>query len=281
MDVGLLTARFSADKSLGDIARWAAGAGFKALEVTTGPQGHVRAPDVAADNGAAVKKVLRETGLRISSIACYTSPRQLDQVEANVKALRNAIATARILGVDVVCTLAGFPLPDASGKMRSKLDTIREFLPGYIGPLADEAAAAGIKIAFENWFATNLQSMDHFTAVMEVLPQKNVGFNFDPSHLLWQGVDYVAAVQEIKDRIFHTHAKDTAIFDDKLRRVGCLEGGWWTYVIPGLGRVRWGEYIRQLKLCGYNGVLSIEHEDRAYGPEEGFAIGLRCLQQFV
>jgi len=179
-----------------------------------------------------------------------------------------------------VCTLAGFPMPGGD-KLRTKLETIREWAPSFYGPLADQAAASGIKIAFENWYATNLQHLDHFRALTEAVPQTNVGFNFDPSHLLWQGIDYIAAVEEFKERIFHTHAKDTAIFEDRLRRIGCLERGWWDYVIPGCGRVAWGEYLRQLRLCGYDGVLSIEHEDRAFGPEEGFERGLRYLLQYI
>jgi sugar phosphate isomerase/epimerase len=56
-----------------------------------------------------------------------------------------------------------------------------------------------------------------------------------------------------------------------------LEKGWWRYVIPGLGVVDWGQYVGRLKLCGFDGVLSVEHEDRAYQAEEGFALALKYL----
>jgi sugar phosphate isomerase/epimerase len=190
--------------------------------------------------------------------------------------MMDVIAAADVLGLGVVCTLAGFP---AEGK--NKMQTIRECLPDVFAPLAEEAGKRGIKIAFENWFATNLQNLDSFKAITEALPQENVGFNFDPSHLLWQQLDHIAAVDEFKDRIFHVHAKDTAIRKDILGRVGVLEGGWWRYVIPGFGEIDWGRFILALREIGYDGVLSVEHEDRAFGAEDGFEKALTHLSQFV
>jgi len=101
------------------------------------------------------------------------------------------------------------------------------------------------------------------------VPDDNFGLNFDPSHLVWQGIDYLQAVEVFAKRIFHTHAKDTEIVQHKLRWLGCLEGGWWRY------------YIARLRRNGYDGILSIEHEDSALGREEGFIKGLQHLRQFA
>ena len=109
----------------------------------------------------------------------------------------------------------------------------------------------------------------------------NLGLNFDPSHLYWLGIDYLAAVHEFASRIFHTHAKDTIIYREVLRNVGVQGRGWWRYVIPGLGNIDWGEYIGTLRKVGYDGVLSIEHEDGSVGREEGFRLGVQHLSQFV
>jgi sugar phosphate isomerase/epimerase len=109
----------------------------------------------------------------------------------------------------------------------------------------------------------------------------NFGLNFDPSHLLWQDIDYLHAVEVFGPRIFHTHAKDTEIMQRRRAWVGNQASGWWRYVIPGLGAVDWGAYIACLRRVGYNGVLSIEHEDSAVGREEGFMIAARYLRQFV
>jgi sugar phosphate isomerase/epimerase len=273
MYVGLLTARFPGEMTFEQIARWSADAGFDALEVHTR---HLAPQTVLADGGAAVRKVLEETGLRISSLAHYANFNRNNTPEAYADDMGKVLAAAEVLGVEVVCTLAGFADGD-----KSKTDTIREVLPGIFGPLADDAARRGLKIAFENWFATNLQGVDTFRALVEALPQANVGFNFDPSHLYWQRCDYLAAVAEFSGRIFHTHAKDTAVYPDKLAAVGVLAGGWWRYCIPGFGEIDWGRYILALRENGYDGVLSIEHEDRAFDAESGFRAGLKYLSQFV
>ena len=118
-------------------------------------------------------------------------------------------------------------------------------------------------------------------AVFEVLPQENFGLNYDPSHLLWQGIDYLAAVEKFADRIFHTHAKDCAVNDAALRRVGVQGSGWWRYTIPGTGRIAWGEYLGKLREVGFDGAVSIEHEDRTLGAEEGFRMGAAYLRSLL
>jgi sugar phosphate isomerase/epimerase len=272
MHVGLLTARFGAERRIEEIVQWAAGAGFKAMEVTCGPTGHLRPEKVLADDGTGTRRLFEKAGIRISSLACYRRYEfGTPQTEAYLKDLRQVMDAAKCLGVETVCALLGFP---AAGK--DKLTSINEFLPPAFGPVAEEAGCAGLRIAFENWYATCLQNLEHFAAVARLTPA-NVGFNFDPSHLCWQEIDYLAAVTEFAPRIFHTHAKDVAVDEAALRRLGVLEKGWWRYVIPGLGVVDWGQYVGRLKLCGFDGVLSVEHEDRAYQAEEGFALALKYL----
>ena len=277
MDIGLLTAPFGKDAKFEDICQWSSKAGAQALEVMAGPGGHLAADDILKDDGKKVKKVLADTGLRISSLAYYRLFNVGMEAEQYVREAKELVAAVQTLGPDsCLCLLAGFPAPG-----KNKMQTVREVMPGVFEPIAKEAAKRGVKLAFENWFATNLQHLDLWRALFEVLPNPNVGLNFDPSHLAWQEIDYIAAVAEFRDRIFHTHAKDVAIFRDKLSRVGVLEGGWWHYVIPGYGCIAWGEYIRQLRKCGYNGVLSIEHEDGAFNAQEGFEKGIRYLSSLV
>ena len=86
--------------------------------------------------------------------------------------------------------------------------------------------------------------------------------------------------KQAQHRIFHTHAKDTLVDRAARARVGIYASGWWRYVIPGFGNIPWGEYISHLRMNGYDGVLSIEHEDGAVGREAGFVQGLRHLKQW-
>ena len=190
--------------------------------------------------------------------------------------LKKAVDAAELLGVDVVCTLGGMPVPG-----KDKFKTIQEDCTQVFPPVLDYAGERGIKIALENWYATNMQGLEHWKCMFDAIPHENFGLNFDPSHLIWQGIDYIAAVHHFGKRIFHTHAKDTEVREDKLRWLGNQAHGWWRYVIPGFGAVRWGEYIGALRAIGYDGVLSIEHEDSAFGREEGFLAGKRYLSQFV
>jgi sugar phosphate isomerase/epimerase len=278
MEIGVLTAPLG-DWTLEQIAEWAGRGGFTALEVACGPGSRALDPvRVAREGPGDIPALLQRHGLRISSLAYYANPLDQDPERRRKvhEHLRTTVDAARVLGVDVVCTIAGMPLP---GKDKRK--TIEEDLPGALGPIIDEAGSKGIKIALENWYATNIENLDHWARLFEVLPQANFGLNYDPSHLYWQGIDYLAAVNEFRNRIFHTHAKDVEIRDDRLRRVGSRSGGWWRYVIPGLGRIPWGEYIAALRRAGYNGVLSIEHEDDAVGREEGFLIARQHLEQFM
>ena len=104
--------------------------------------------------------------------------------------------------------------------------------------------------------------------MFEEIPSKYFGLNFDPSHLIWQGIDYVKAVKDFKDKIFHTHAKDTKIDKDVLSQVGIFGTDWWIDKLPGLGDINWGRYISTLYEVGYDYVISIEHEDRAWEVNE-------------
>ena len=89
-----------------------------------------------------------------------------------------------------------------------------------------------------------------------------------------------AARELFGKRIFHTHAKDTLVDVEVRARVGIYGRGWWRYVIPGSGSIHWGEYINHLRMNGYSGVLSIEHEDSALSREKGFILAARHLAQF-
>lgn len=278
MQVGLLTSPLS-KLDFEEMAAWASDQGFDALEVACGP-GHPQV-DLRRITPAKIKKLARireESFIEYSSFAYYANVAEADRGKqaAVLAGLEKAVDLASKLKVKVVCTLAGFPLPG-----KSKSETIREAAAPALRQVAKYARRKGVCIALENYFATNLQHLDLWRELFELVPDENLGLNFDPSHLIWQGIDYLAAVDEFGKRIFHTHAKDTEIRDDRLRRLGVLASGWWRYVIPGYGRVAWGEYVAALRRVGYDGVLSIEHEDSSFPPKEGFIAGLEFLCRFV
>lgn len=276
MQVGILTSPFR-NEPLEDVIAFAGANDFDALEVSSGPGAkHIDISGLTDARVSEIKKLLEANKVAISSLAWYTNMTNPEGREETAKNFRLLIDCAVRLDVAVVCTLAGMPV---AGK--DKLKTIAEDGAAVFPPLVEYAASKGIKVALENWYATNIQGLAHFDKMFEVVPHENFGLNFDPSHLLHQDIDYIAAVDRFAKRIFHTHAKDTEVRDDKLAYLGNQMGGWWRYVIPGFGRVKWGEYIAALRRNGYNGVLSIEHEDGALGREEGFIKGKNYLRMFA
>lgn len=278
MYIGFYTALLR-DMSFENVVEFARQAGFKGLEVACGiSSGHIDAQQVLRSGGGKIRQLVESAGLCISALAMYGNTLNPDISERRrfLLALHKVIDAAAVLKVDVVCTLAGMPMPN-----KTKLQTIEEDAPKAFKRLCEHAAEKGVKIALENWYATNLQSLLHWERFFEVVNYQNIGLNFDPSHLVWQDIDYLYAAEKFADRIFHVHAKDTTILWHRRRYLGNQEHGWWRYVIPGFGTIDWGQLIGVLRSNGYNGALSIEHEDASLGREEGLIKGLKYLSQFV
>jgi sugar phosphate isomerase/epimerase len=278
MLIGFYTAPFR-NEPFERVVEFASKAGFKALEVMCGVgSGHIDAQQVLRTGGGKIKQIVESAGLTISALAMYGNTLAPDPTERRrfLFSLHKVIDAAATLGVEVVCTLAGMPMPN-----KTKLQTIEEDAPKAFRRICEHAAEKGVKIALENWYATNLQTLMHWDRFFEVVNYENIGLNFDPSHLVWQDIDYLYAAEKFADRIFHVHAKDTTILWHRRRYIGNQEHGWWRYVIPGFGVIDWGQLIGILRSNGYDGVLSIEHEDASLPREEGLIKGLKYLRQFV
>lgn len=278
MQVGILTAPFR-NETMDVLARFAGEAGADAVEIDVRPG--CRHLCVDFDDAAARDAIaqVRDAGVAVSALACYTNISDGDEAAraGNQAALKRAVEMAAANDIEVVCCLAGLP----AGAL-SREDTITRIAAPFYREFAARAADLGVKLAMENWFATNIMHLDHWKQIFEEVPAENFGLNFDPSHLLWQGIDYLKAVEVFKHRIFHVHAKDTEVLAHKLAWLGNQSGrGWWRYCIPGYGEINWGVFIARLRDNGYNGVLSIEHEDRALGREEGFIKGINYLKVFA
>jgi len=278
MYVGILTGPFAKD-DLEVVAAFAGEYGFGGLEVVAGPGSkHIDTNNFTEERAEQIRTLMEKRLLQITAVGAYTNVTDGDPVKraANIQTVHNAIDAAHLLGVSVITTLAGLP---PAGKDRFR--TIEEDCAEVFPALLEHASEKNVSLALENWTATNIQNLAHWQRIFEVLPQNNIGLNFDPSHLVWQDIDYIEAVDKFGERIIHTHGKDTEIKTHVKRIVGNQGSGWWRYVIPGLGQVRWGEYIAALRRNKYNGVISIEHEDSEVEREEGFLIGKKYLEQFI
>jgi sugar phosphate isomerase/epimerase len=306
MTLGFLTVCLGS-MSLKEKAKWANENGFKALEVACWPKSNTRDYsscdiDVAcltqqeADN---IKAYFKEYGLIISSLAYYDNnldknPEKRAFVNNHVK---KVIDAAVMLGAPAVGTFAGRNIDKSIKDNFDEFELVFKDLVAY-------AESKGVKLMIENCPMENWQlpgqpgtisfTPELWEEMFRRVPNKSFGLNFDPSHLLFQLIDYIPLVEKFKDRIFHVHAKDSEIFEDKLKYYGVFNsqlgnghgGGYWRFRMPGLGQVNWEAFLSALKAIGYTGVVSTEHEDPLYeGSEqkvkEGLIIGRKHLEQFL
>jgi sugar phosphate isomerase/epimerase len=299
--LGLLTAAFP-DLALEEVAGWAAGEGFEALEIACWPAGGgerrryagVTHIDVESFDPDDVHDLLNRHGLAISSLAYYPNnlhPDDTHREEVNGHLLK-VIDAAQRLGVGLVGTFVG---NDKDRPLPENLERFREIWP----PLVDYAAERDVRIAIENcpmifsydeWPGGN--NLAYAPAIWDemfaAIPNDNFGLNLDPSHLVWLMIDYERAVYEYGDRIFHAHAKDLEVRRDGLYRHGTFSSGigWQVPRLPGLGEVRWDRFLAALYAVGYDHVVSIEHEDRGFeGDEElvkrGFLLARDVLRPHI
>lgn len=275
MKVGMLTAPFGNEK-LEVVLDFAEDADIRCLEVVAHPGSkHIDPAKLTMKAAGKIRDAVAERGLEISSLAYYTNTCDPKAVKSVIAHAIKTVDAAVMLGVPTVCMLAGMPVDGMS-----KIDTIKKVLPKVFRPILAHARKKKVNIALENYYATCLQGINTFECLFKTIPDANFGLNFDPSHLYHQECDHLLPVTMFGKRIFHTHAKDTLVNRATRASVGILGEGWWRYVIPGFGNINWGEYISHLRQNGYDGVLSIEHEDGAQSREEGFVRGAWYLQQF-
>jgi len=124
-------------------------------------------------------------------------------------------------------------------------------------------------------------------AWFEAVPSDALGIEFDPSHLAWQGIDYLRALREYRARVYHVHAKDSEPLPENRYRYG-VNGPTYRFRIPGYGEINWTAFITALNELGYDGGVAIEHEDDIYGwhtggelYDEGLVRGWQTLDPLI
>jgi sugar phosphate isomerase/epimerase len=291
------------DLSFAEVFQFAREADFDCVEVMCWPKGkaerryagvtHIDCSDLNAATIGEIQKTVAETGVVISGLGYYPNPLTPDLAEADVyvEHLKKVIAGAHALGVGVVNTFVG----------RDWTKTVDENWPRFLEtwkPLIAFAADHGVKIGIENcpmsftrdeWpGGKNLASSPRiWRRMFNDIPHNNFGLNFDPSHFVWQGMDYVSVLREFQPRLHHIHAKDARLDRDRLNEVGLFAypNEYHTPKLPGLGDVDWSRFFSVLTET-YSGPVCIEVEDRSYeGSLEGRKAALvqsgRYLRQFI
>ena len=279
MKVGFFTSTFN-DRPVEEVLDFAVAAKFDAIEFDA--RNHMKTPDGVA----AVVKHARDRGLFVSSIALTGN--QLDPDHAKRAELRaETLAFAESAGAAGVPIFIFFPGRDAA---ISEDDNYKAFAE-HTNALLAATAKSGIALAIENWPGPKndyiLTTPEGWRRAFALVPDMRFGLEFDPSHLLRLGIDPYPALEEVKSRVKILHAKDTSIDTARLQAVGYHGAGWWRYRLPGNGLLDWPKFLRQSKSFGFDGVLSIEHEDSDYGwprkdleaRKEGERLGLAFLRK--
>ena len=270
------------DLPLDEVFRLCAEAGGDCVEVMCWPPGkaerryagvtHIDVVGLDAGGARRINDLAGEHGVAISALGYYPNPLDPDEsaARAAVEHLETVIRASALLGVGRVTTFAGRdPKLSVDANWPRFLETWR--------PLVKLAEDQGVRIGIENcpmlfsadeWpGGKNLATSPAIWRRMFVdIPSPAFGLNYDPSHLVWMQMDYLAPIVEFADRLVHVHAKDARVDRAKLDDFGVLAypNHWHTPKLPGLGDVNWGAYAAALHDAKYDGPVCVEVEDRAF-----------------
>lgn len=278
--------------------------GYECVEVACWPKGkserryagvsHIDVENITDKEVNYINNYCKERNIEISSLAFYpnTIGNDLEMRNRNVSHLYKVIDASAKLGINMVTTFIG------RDQFKTVEENIELFKEVWID-IINYAEEKNVKIAIENcpmlfdkgqWpGGQNLfTSPKIWRELFEIAPNKNFGINMDPSHFVWQKMDYISPIYEFKDRIFHVHFKDIKLYPDRLKEVGTMAYplDYMSPKLPGLGDVDWAAYVSALNDIGYRGYACIEIEDRAFEDSEdrvldSLKLSKKYLEQFV
>lgn len=281
MKLGFVSA-ILAELPLQDVMEFAAASGHACVELMCWPVSkaerryagvtHIDVTGFGDAEADEVRETISAAGVEISALGYYPNPLSPDPDESRtcVDHIRKVILAAERLGLGTVNTFVG----------RDWTKSVDDNWPRFLEvwkPLIQFAEDHGVRIGIENcpmsfsndeWpGGKNLAvSPKIWRRMFADIPSMSFGLNYDPSHMVWQQMDYLAPMREFADRIFHVHAKDVRIDRHRLDDVGILATPleYHTPKLPGLGEIDWGRFCSVLGDTGYDGPVCVEVEDRAY-----------------
>ena len=294
MKLGFVSAIFP-DLTLPEVLQVAQKTGYSAVELMCWPVGkadrryagvtHVDVVNLTPDDADRINNQVAEAGIEISALGYYPNPLAPDQQEAEqaVAHIRQVIVATQLLGLKQMNTFVG----------RDWTRSVEANWPRFLDtwkPLVEFAEQHDVGIGIENcpmlfsedeWpGGKNLAiSPEIWRRMFAAIPSRHFGLNYDPSHMIWQQMDYLQPVRDFADRLFHVHAKDVCLDRQQLNDVGILAEPlkYHTPKLPGLGDVDWSAFVSVLKEVGYQGYVCVEVEDRDY--EETLELRRQSLVQ--
>lgn len=282
MKIGFLT-EYSEER-----VEFAKKTGFECLEIPVIPGSALDIKKLTKAKIKRVRQVFAKNEIRISNLACSVNHLDPDENKRrkNNEYFIDVLKISKEFGTNIVTTNTW---GDRKKTPKENLSLYKEVFTKY----AKIAEDNGVRIAMENcphmtsypFFIGNIgYSPAIWELLFEAVPSRAIGLEYDPSHLVWLGIDYLRGIYDFKERIFAVHAKDTEIIKDNLYKEGILGTNWWRYRLPGLGEINWQKFIGVLYDIGYKGDIIIEHEDPVFEgnkTDKGLRLGLKHLKLFV
>ncbi|WP_232685627.1 sugar phosphate isomerase/epimerase family protein [Halobacterium zhouii] len=310
MHVGVLTVPL-ADRPLPDALEYLADLGVETVELGCGgfPGDDHLPPEQYLDDATAqagLADTLDEYGLGVSALATHNNPLHPDEERARGadRELRDAVRLADQLDVDTVTCFSGLPAGGPEDEVpnwitapwpteHAEAEAYQwEVATEYWSDLAEHADDHGVDLAIE-MHPNMLVYEPHGLLRLREATNDRVGANFDPSHLYWQGISVTDVIRLLgdEDAIHHVHAKDTRVYEEQARTKGVLdttaydveeERSWlFRSVGYGHGEEHWKDVVSTLRMVGYDGALSIEHEDSLTSSREGLEKAVELLDRVV
>jgi|TARA_B100000809_G_scaffold200290_1_gene200538 sugar phosphate isomerase/epimerase len=270
------------DLSLEQVLEFAAIEGFDCVELMCWPPSkaerryagvtHLDVTDFSDEDAASALELSENAKIEISALGYYPNALSPDADESDlvVNHIKKVIAASGKLGLNCMNTFVG----------RDWKKSLEENWPRFMEiwkPLTDYASDHGVRVGIENcpmsftadeWpGGKNLAtSPSIWRRMFDEIGSPNLGLNYDPSHMIWQHMDYLQPIRDFSDRLFHVHAKDVRLDRAQLDQVGIMAhpNQYHTPKLPGLGDVDWGKFFSYLTDTGYDGAVCVEVEDRAY-----------------
>jgi sugar phosphate isomerase/epimerase len=268
--------------SLDEVFEVAKAEQFDCVELMCWPKGkadrryagvtHVDVNDFGPKQVDTIKHAAAKSQIEISGLGYYPNPLTPDRNEATLYSehIKKVITAAAQLGVRQMNSFIG------RDWTRSVDENWSRFLEIW-RPLIKFAEDNDVRIGIENcpmlftadeWpGGKNLATTPAiWRRMFEDIPSSHFGLNYDPSHMIWQHMDYLKPIRDFADRLFHVHAKDVRLDHERLNEVGSLAHPnlYHTPKLPGLGDVNWGRFFSVLSDVKYRGPVCVEVEDRAY-----------------
>ena len=309
MKIGIFAVLFS-QRPFDQVLDYVKEAGCEAVEIGCGAypgDAHCKPKELLVDASARrrFKEAVSSRGIEISALSCHGNALHpnVEIAKAHDEAFRDTVRLAAELGVQNVITFSGCP-GDSDQSTGPNWVTcpwptdFAEILEWQwtekVAPYWTEAAAFatqhGVRVAIELHPGFVAYHTESFWRLREI-GGDTIGVNFDPSHLFWQGMDPLVCARELNDAIFHVHMKDTWLDEPNIKRNGVLDTKTYTDEVNrswifrtvgyGHGQEFWRSLISELRLAGYDGALSIEHEDSLLSVNEGFTRAVSFLKQSV